>query len=687
MASPGLINLQTDLKSLRYGSDKPYITKDVNDPPSSNQTGMQITKRIDDLSRIAQLLIDRPGLKFIGNQALLQQVDIQDKLQKSRDKGKTFAGALLQQGLSTVKQTAKILGSTIAQVPVNGTGTHFVYAFRTDTYLQPSGGNNRSAFAQFFGAGGVEGAPLALRGKNITGKVESNFGEPNQQTGEFKIISESELDYDEKINSLIPGRSAYNNAKEGTPIIEDNTGQEGWKPYTSTGVKEQFVDRDTNKIVSQSIFADKQIQNKSRSIITGSVRNSSIEIISPLTGDPLTIPQKETTATAGTLGVSNQGVVGDISETSTENIGKQYTSKDTYTGIDSAETIRRSASGKNISMKLSGAENDYLPNPSVTDNTFGDVEVGNIINESTGEVVEGISTGELLIPKKTTLKNLQRAISTGSADVVSRSGEFLSLGTPIVKDFRTGKSYSFDYTSPTINREQRVNLGNQGRSVIDFGRAKYSDTDPLAIDTLNALDIQSSEQAAGNKEGRDFAKFYFEIITPDKSQFLHFRAFIDSIDDSYNADWQGFKYVGRADSFYTYGGFERDINISFKIAAATRSEMKPLYRKMVLLASSTAPTYGGQGFMRGTLAKLTVGSYFTQLPGVITSVKYSLIQDMPWELSMQSPEQGGDSDVQELPMGLQCSISYKVIHNFAPQTGLYHYFTNPNPVNAQDFLK
>ena len=108
---------------------------------------------------------------------------------------------------------------------------------------------------------------------------------------------------------------------------------------------------------------------------------------------------------------------------------------------------------------------------------------------------------------------------------------------------------------------------------------------------------------------------------------------------------------------------------------------------MVYLASSTAPTYGGQGFMRGTLARMTVGSYFSQLPGVITSVKYSLIQDMPWEISMQSPEQGGDSDVQELPMGLQCNVSYKVIHDFAPQTGLYHYFTNPNPINAQDFLR
>jgi hypothetical protein len=110
MAGPRLIDLQTDLKSLRYGSDKPYVTKDINNPPSSNQTGMQITKRVDDLTRIGKMLIDRPGLKFLGNQALLQQVNVQDKIQKAKDKGKTTVGAILQQGLATVKQTAKILG-------------------------------------------------------------------------------------------------------------------------------------------------------------------------------------------------------------------------------------------------------------------------------------------------------------------------------------------------------------------------------------------------------------------------------------------------------------------------------------------------------------------------------------------------------------------------------------------------
>ena len=115
--------------------------------------------------------------------------------------------------------------------------------------------------------------------------------------------------------------------------------------------------------------------------------------------------------------------------------------------------------------------------------------------------------------------------------------------------------------------------------------------------------------------------------------------------------------------------------------------MKPLYRKIVYLASSTAPTYGGQGFMRGTLAKITVGSYLSQIPGVITSVKFNLIDGMPWEIAMQNPEAGTDDDVQELPMGLQCSVSFKAIHDFAPQTGLQHYFTNPKPENkAQPFF-
>jgi len=85
--------------------------------------------------------------------------------------------------------------------------------------------------------------------------------------------------------------------------------------------------------------------------------------------------------------------------------------------------------------------------------------------------------------------------------------------------------------------------------------------------------------------------------------------------------------------------------------------------------------------MRGTLVKLSIGSYFSQIPGIITSVKYTWNPDYTWEIAMQNPETGVDDDQQELPMTLDCSISFKPIHNFAPQTGLYHYFTSPKPLN------
>ena len=48
----GLINLQTDLKSLKYssmplGSDAPYVTKNIGQAPGS-QVGLEIQSRIDD---------------------------------------------------------------------------------------------------------------------------------------------------------------------------------------------------------------------------------------------------------------------------------------------------------------------------------------------------------------------------------------------------------------------------------------------------------------------------------------------------------------------------------------------------------------------------------------------------------------------------------------------------------------
>ena len=702
--SKGLLTLQTDLKSLRYGNDKPYITKDINNPPSSNQAGMQGTKRIDDLSRIAQMLVDRPGLAHLGNEALLRQVGVQDRIAKSRKSGKSIAGAILKEIGGTVLSTVKIVGSTLAQVPVNGTGTHFVRGFRTDTYLQPSGGNTRSAFAQFFGAGGVEGAPLALRGEEIKGKVESKFGEESGITGIFKPTP-SIYDYTAKVN-------VDNNEGQNTPIPEwaskefyNSTLASRGKviPVSKTEIKPvQGVNADTGEVTSLPGFdvPFQQAPKVETTLASGSLGISNKDIegditqleqpdIKPFREEDQVVKTKGTTkenignALAGRIipffeggkdttaargdetslvkGVSNNSL--DITPDLPDN-GNVYTSSwdqsNTYTGRRTEDNIGKALSGKSIFSSIEGQDYTYH-----NETPYGQTAVAG--NYPTGST-----------PREVSLEKLREEINSGSVKIVNED-----FTKTTIQDFRSGSAstYSFDYNSRSIKKELRIALGDQGAA--KKGLRYGAPTDILARDGVNYLDIQGG-RTNGVEEGRDLAKFFFEVITPsEKPAFLYFRAFIDSIDDSYSADWQAHKYIGRAENFYTYGGFDRDINISFNIAAATRSEMRPLYRKMVYLASTTAPTYGGENnFMRGTVVKLTLGSYFSQIPGVITSVKYTVDNNAPWEIAMSNPEVGTDDDVQELPMVLKCSISFKPIHDFAPQTGLQHYFTNPVSVNG-----
>ena len=88
--------------------------------------------------------------------------------------------------------------------------------------------------------------------------------------------------------------------------------------------------------------------------------------------------------------------------------------------------------------------------------------------------------------------------------------------------------------------------------------------------------------------------------------------------------------------------------------------------------------------MRGTLAKLTVGDYIYRLPGFIEKVDVQWGQDYPWEIAMRSPE-GDDIDtaMQELPMVLDVSLSFKPIHNFVPTADT---IVNGDTVTANKFI-
>ena len=255
----------------------------------------------------------------------------------------------------------------------------------------------------------------------------------------------------------------------------------------------------------------------------------------------------------------------------------------------------------------------------------------------------------------------------------------------------TTVSYTPDYTR--MNKEKRLSFGNPGsnfKNVYDYAMTgSFDGTDEVylknALDKITAAPMYLDDNAthprsglftkdeggkAGHDGRNDLAKFSIGIVQNDntgKSWWMHFRAFIDSFNDSYTADWKDIKYAGRSETFYNYGGFTREISLGWTVIAQSKAELIPMYRKLNYLASSLAGDYSDGGFMRGNLYYLNVGGYLYKQLGVITGLTYDVPQETTWEIALT---QLGtyDRSVKELPHMIKVSgVKFKPIHSFVPR--------------------
>jgi len=165
---------------------------------------------------------------------------------------------------------------------------------------------------------------------------------------------------------------------------------------------------------------------------------------------------------------------------------------------------------------------------------------------------------------------------------------------------------------------------------------------------------------------------------PSEKVFIHFRAFLDSMSDDYSADWTSDRLMGRGEQFYRYNGFDRKISLGWTVVAQSKDELIPMYQKLNYLASTLAPDYSKNiGYMRGNLATLTVGGYLYEQPGIITGLSYSVPEESPWEIGIPSkggadpanPEFKSDKSVKEMPHMIKVSgFNFIPIHEFVPRT-------------------
>tara|TARA_R110000744_G_scaffold92955_2_gene179748 strand:- start:1441 stop:3297 length:1857 start_codon:yes stop_codon:yes gene_type:complete len=224
-------------------------------------------------------------------------------------------------------------------------------------------------------------------------------------------------------------------------------------------------------------------------------------------------------------------------------------------------------------------------------------------------------------------------------------------------------------TSPSYrnkNIEQRLGLGTPGAR---GNRLNYTEGKKSAAgensDKLTLQPIYKSEETRID-DGSDLCKFRIAIIdptSPNDKFFLHFRAFINNFGDGYKASWKGQKYMGRAEEFYKYDGFNRDISIDFTVVAQSKEELIPMHQKLNFLASTLAPTYTKSGYMAGNLSQITVGGYLYEQPGFIESLSFEIPQEIPWEIGIDT-EGEIDNTVKQLPHLINVSLKFQPIHKF-----------------------
>lgn len=247
----------------------------------------------------------------------------------------------------------------------------------------------------------------------------------------------------------------------------------------------------------------------------------------------------------------------------------------------------------------------------------------------------------------------------------------------LFSSFKNAKTYSQNPDTPYVYANNSTSLPNDNKNIvysnqigktITIGGSWFENSREQRIgsgkqDQINLTPLFTSPKGQNdyikieNKDYniRDLIKFRIEtILDQTNSNWMIFRAYITDISDSVSAEWSDIGYINRSEKLKIYNGFDRSINVSFKVAALSKEEMKPMYQKLNYLMSGMAGKYN-QGLLEGTFSRITIGNYIDRQHCIIKSLTYKIPNDSPWEISMREPE--GEDKLLILPHIIEVSLT------------------------------
>tara|TARA_Y100001973_G_scaffold72662_1_gene105985 strand:- start:5988 stop:7703 length:1716 start_codon:yes stop_codon:yes gene_type:complete len=285
-------------------------------------------------------------------------------------------------------------------------------------------------------------------------------------------------------------------------------------------------------------------------------------------------------------------------------------------------------------------------------------KLGDSLGGKFGDFVENMMGGDYLAIKDDTIRETNYGLGdpakAAAPDLKSASG---------IADFVLGDANPFKKKNPL---GYAVPVPRGKLDLVNF-TSIFMNSPDVNIQVGDHINNAPPGKTPSEVYTKDFCNFQFEVVNSDNVQYsktIAFRAFLNNFSDSFSANHNQVKMNGRGELFYTYNSFNRKIAISFKIAAQSRDEMKPLYQKLNYLVAQTAPNYSAKGRIRTPYVKLTMGDYFRRVPGILNNVNVTWSKEYPWEIKLD--EFGLDRDMKVLPQILDCTVNFTPIHNFVP---------------------
>jgi len=651
----GLINLQTDLKSLGYGKDRkgggssnqPYITTSIPDgnlPTSPDfllRNGyLNPISSINDVKRISKFFVDTKtpsGLLFTIKQELLER---QNPKLVNINRIYNPLGTLAQAGLNSLGFHVNKQGLNPSEPSYFNGGTYgYYYATRglgvnpQSQFLQGEGYENRLTIAYTAKVEKKSLGSLSINPFGITNLTGDNIllsypGGPNAPLG--LGITNIRIQNPTRTVDLPKSRTTFTLKIGGDNINSINYLTYGGSPNVNWIYNWRLggvTDRISTIYLSVNNLPASSLLNRSNN-----------NVISTLYSPP---PANENTLEVNRLGTDpSKPEYYTPTSLRVSNYGYQISSS----GVTEAAINRFGL--------VTDIDNTTLPLENRNDLYFSDANIAGYvgafpknINEnndvytfSSTQLLDAESAAEY---KDTRVKDFRKTINT---------------------DLKNNKIVSTDYS--TFNRENK-SKNNEG-----YGTSKtsyFGNFIPGKGRILNPNIAISNDQFEIGKNGEDIIDFNFRILNPaniGNNRLIDFRAYLESWNDGVKSDYTSVKYMGRAENFYKYNGFSREASVEFLVPALSRGDMIANYRKVNMMMWACAPNYSNIGLMRGNVVEVTIGSYFRSMPSIIKSVDVVEIDGMGWDINRNQ-----EGKVIDFPDGYKDNIGFKSKEDFATPTG------------------